>query len=206
MQHEGYRHRFFLICFFFFIGCASSDYRNRAFYQRTKEVSYEVLDLKSNGMNSYFQTHFLLEKNDRYDVHGFSDGDSYILIADSGEKETKEVACTLLKAEGRIQIVKWLSQQLYQKNQGKPWDLYLRNMTEATLNNKLKSELVKDKRVSFYTEERLRGEKKRFVCAVAVSLTEESWQNAVKPLFNSIQDEYFHLSLSELDLRFPLSQ
>lgn len=205
MQHEAYRHRFFLIGFLFFIGCASSDYRNTTFKERTADADYQVLELSSNGMNHYFQNHFQEAAQDRYQVHGYSEGDDYVLIADSGEKETKEVACTLLKAEGRNEIVRWLSTQLYQKNQGKPWDLYLRNMTEDTLSNKLKAELVKDRRVSFYWEERQRGEKKRFVCAVAVSIKEGTWRKAVEPLRKSIEKEYFHLSLSDLDLRFPLS-
>ncbi len=204
------RHRFFLIYLFLFIGCASNLPSDKAFYKRTKKVSYDVEEVHATHYPTLFQKHLLIAEQDSYHVHGFQKGDDYILIADSEEAETKEVACTLIKAQGRKAIVKWVSSQLYTQNQGKAWDLFLKGRGQEVVEERLLELLKNEKKTFFYWErreiERAGEDFDRFVCAVAISFGQKEWQEVASPLREEILKEHPHVNTSALDLSFPVSE
>ena len=195
----------YIFIILFAIGCSGVSSQNKFFSKRVAQVDYTVVEVVEGDLEDHFQKHFFLALKDRFGVHGFNLKGKYVLVVDSGESASKDVACTLVKAEGRSKILNWVSNAIYLQNQGKPWDLLFKGRGKEIIKSTLKASLKREEATDFYWEKRLQDKKTSFVCSAAIELEQSSWEKLQKALTEKVMSEYLHLDPQELDLSFPAS-
>jgi hypothetical protein len=134
-----------------------------------------------------------------------SDG-SIVFILDSGTRLTKEVACTMVRANGREKIAGFFSQYLASKFKGKPYDIYFLAEGLSEVSNILELELKNDTIRDEYFEERIiegsarMKEQRGFHCALLVEISKVTLDKLKKSLILGLKSQYYYLPNLDQDL------
>jgi len=133
-----------------------------------------------------------------------SDKDNYLFRFSSGPKITKEIACNMVRAYGKDEIVDFLISALRERDVQSPWDLTIANEGRSLLNELFSQNLSSLKVLETYWEKRvypatLQTEKETmaYSCSLLVAMKGSLFDKAILALQNLVKQNHFDLARVE---------
>lgn len=214
-MHKWVRHCSSLIgviCLSYFAqGCASSKSGAKARLQRQAIVDYEII--RVNTHNANWAEDFYLDKAKNPDNNALismakeADKKRMIFVVDSGARQDDKVACTMVRAQGRELIAESLVRKLYQKVEGKPYDVLILGPGLKVAYDLLGKVLSGDNVLDEYAEGRviagnsqLKGQSV-FHCALKVAIPDDVSAKIVEDIKELIRKEFYYRSNLEKELK-----
>lgn len=212
VRHRGDFFTLLLVIVVLFGGCASS--RNDAQtirVQRQAIVPYDIIRIRP-ASPQWVEDFYLKQANGELKnspLYASVDREkkNLIFIIDSGARQNEEVACTMVKAQGRELMAEAIAQRFHQKVKGRPYDVIVLGPGLTAIYELLGKKFTPKSVLDSYVEGRvtpatgqIKGQEV-FHCALKVAVSLETIKSAGQMLKDLIRKEYYYRNSLEEELQ-----
>lgn len=126
---------------------------------------------------------------------------NYLFRFSSGPKITKEIACNMVRAYGKDEIVDFMISALRERDSEKPWDLTIANEGRPLLNDLFSKNLASLKVLETYWEKRVypatlqtEKETQAYSCSLLIAMKDRLFDKAILALQNLVKERHLDLA------------